>query len=255
MSGPRRGAERAGARQPHGADEPPAPRPSLSCQSGQALLLLLGVAAALLVGALALGALGQAFGAKGRSQRTADLAAISAARTMRALYSRVFEPPVLEGGVPNPHYVSPLQYRLRARATAIRAALRNGVRLGPGDVTFPASGGGSALGRVAAWASSAYAPTRVRVAVRGGARVRVGAERSPRTIRVRSRATAEITPWLGASLDQPAVGQGGGYDGPLAYRMGKPNPYLFPASPAVLAARVEQASAPSARAVVRHSGA
>jgi D-alanyl-D-alanine carboxypeptidase len=34
----------------------------------------------------------------------------------------------------------------------------------------------------------------------------------------------------------------------------KPTPYLFPASPAVLAARVEQASAPSARAVVRHSG-
>jgi hypothetical protein len=203
-------------------------RPRPSAESGQALPLLLGVAAALLVGALALGALGQAFGAKGRSQRAADLAAISAARTMRALYPRVFEPPVLEGGVPNPHYVSPVQYRLRARATAIRAALRNGVRLAPWDVTFPAiSRGDSAVGRLASLASAAYAPTRVRVTVRGGARVRVAPGRPRGQIRVRSRATAEITPSLGASLDQPAVAHGGGYEGPLAYRMGKPTPYLF----------------------------
>ncbi len=192
-------------------------------ESGQALLLLLGVVAALLVGALALGALGRAFGAKGRSQRAADLAAISAARTMRVLYPRVFEAPVLEGGIPNPHYVSPIQYRLRAQRTAIRAALRNGVRLRPWDVSFPAaSRGGSAVGRFAALASAAYAPTRVRVTVHGGTRVRVGPGEPGRPIRVRSRATAEITPSLGASFDQPAVAHGGGYDGPLAYRMGKP---------------------------------
>lgn len=33
---------------------------------------------------------------------------------------------------------------------------------------------------------------------------------------------AEISPGAGSALDQPARGSGGGYDGPLAYRMGKP---------------------------------
>jgi hypothetical protein len=39
---------------------------------------------------------------------------------------------------------------------------------------------------------------------------------------VAARATAELAPGAGAGLDQPSHGSGGGYDGPLAYRMGKP---------------------------------
>jgi hypothetical protein len=39
---------------------------------------------------------------------------------------------------------------------------------------------------------------------------------------VRARAAAEITPDLNVPLGMPAFGSGGGYDGPLAYRMGKP---------------------------------
>ena len=39
---------------------------------------------------------------------------------------------------------------------------------------------------------------------------------------MRARATAELTPSTDAGLDSPAHASGGGYDGPLAYRMGKP---------------------------------
>jgi hypothetical protein len=39
---------------------------------------------------------------------------------------------------------------------------------------------------------------------------------------VKARAVAEIAPDLNIPLGMPAFGSGGGYDGPLAYRMGKP---------------------------------
>jgi hypothetical protein len=48
---------------------------------GQASILLLGVVAALIAGALILAAFGQAYGARARSQRIADLSAIAAARS------------------------------------------------------------------------------------------------------------------------------------------------------------------------------
>jgi transglycosylase-like protein with SLT domain/D-alanyl-D-alanine carboxypeptidase-like protein len=196
-------------------------RAPLGSESGQALLLLVGVAASLVVGSLALAALGKALGAKGRHQRAADLAAISAARTMRALYPRLFEPPFLEPGIPNPHHISTAQYMLRARLTAIGAASRNGARVTVRDVTFPAAGAGPAVARLAAGAAAAFAPTRVRVAVRGTTRVLVGVDGGPRTVHVKARATAEITPSLGGPAQPPQAG-GGGYQGPLAYRTGKP---------------------------------
>jgi Putative Flp pilus-assembly TadE/G-like len=52
-------------------------------EAGQAALLLLGVLAALLAGAVVLFAFGQALGARGKHQRAADLAAVSAAQVMR----------------------------------------------------------------------------------------------------------------------------------------------------------------------------
>ena len=64
-----------------------------------------------------------------------------------------------------------------------------------------------------------FAPTRVKVVARGAATVRVG-ER-PRSVPVRASATAELAPASDAILGGPAHGEGGGYDGPLAYRMGK----------------------------------
>jgi len=161
--------------------------------------------AALLVGVLVLFAFGQALGAKGHHQRGADLAAVSAAQVMRELYPRLFEPPLLEGGVPNPRHLSTAAYIAEARAAAVRAGERNGVTVRAGDVSFPDS----------------FAPTRVTVRVQGRPVVRVGQESRPRRIEVRARATAELVPGLGG-YGLPDRGSGGGYDGPLAYRQGKP---------------------------------
>ena len=67
--------------------------------------MTLAVIALVFAGALVLFAFGNALGAKGRYQRAADLAAISAAQVMRDLYPRLFEPPFLEPGVPNPRHL------------------------------------------------------------------------------------------------------------------------------------------------------
>ncbi len=176
-------------------------------ERGQALLLLLGVIGAVLVGTLVLVALGQALGGKSRHQRAADLAAVSAAHRMSDDYFRLFEPAVLPNGLPNPRHMTTVQYLLRARSTAVRAAARNDVRLGLADVTFP--GGG-------------YAPTRVRVRARGEVGVRVeGGHRRERAVEVEARATAELAV-LGVGGGMPEMATGGGYSGPLAYRQGKP---------------------------------
>jgi hypothetical protein len=181
--------------------------PACRSESGQALVLTLGVVAALLVGSMVLTAFGQALGGKGRHQRAADLAAMSAASSMRDDYPRLFEPPVLANGVPNPRHMSTPVYLARARAAARRGATRNHTALRSGDVSFP---------------GASFAPTRVAVRVVGTSSVRVG-ERDRRDVRVSGRAEAEISPGAGMALDRPARGSGGGYDGPLAYRMGKPS--------------------------------
>jgi hypothetical protein len=99
-------------------------------------------------------------------------------------------PPFIEPDVPNPRHLEEAEFREFAVAAAIRGAERNGVRLRAGDVTFDGDG---------------FAPTRVTVRARGEARLRLGGDALP------GRAS------------------GGGYDGPLAYRQGKPVPHLFSA--------------------------
>jgi hypothetical protein len=173
-------------------------------EAGQAALLMLGMLAVLLAGVLVLFGFGQALGAKGHAQRAADLAAVSAAQIMRDLYPRLFEAPFLEPDVPNPRHLEQAAYLELARAAAVRGARRDGVRLGAGDVSFPTAG---------------FAPTRVTVRVRGEARVRVS-EGRPTRIPVRATATAELSPAAGSGM--PGTASGGGYDGPLAYRQGKP---------------------------------
>jgi hypothetical protein len=174
---------------------------------GQVAILLLGVVAALLLGAGILGAIGNALGAKSRHQRAADLAAMSAARAMGAAWPRLFEPAFLEGGVPNPRHLSTVEFVGLARRVAVRGARLNGVRVRAADVRL----------------SDGFAPTRVTVVARGQATVRIAQEgpRARRTVPVAARATAEIGPGADAAFDRPAFGSGGGYDGPLAYRMGK----------------------------------
>ena len=165
--------------------------------------MMLAAIGALLAGALVLFAFGNALGARGGHQRAADLAAVSAAQVMRDLYPRLFEPPFLEPDVPNPRHLEEEKYRALAVAAAVRGGLRNGVRIRPADVTFP---------------GATFAPTRVRVRVRETVEVGPAGHAAP--LPVEAGATAELLPGGGDGL--PSHGRGGGYDGPLAYRQGKP---------------------------------
>jgi hypothetical protein len=114
----------------------------------------------LLAGTLILFGFGQALGARGKHQRAADLAAVSAAQVMRTNYPRLFEPAVLEDGVPNPRHLSNGAFLSLARATALRGAQRNGVAADMVSVEFPQAG---------------FAPSRVTVGVRRNADVRLSA--------------------------------------------------------------------------------
>ncbi len=174
-------------------------------QSGQALVLIIGAMAALVVGALILGAFGQALGARGHEQRAADLAAVSAARAMRDAYPRLFEPAVLPNGIPNPRHLSVAQYLAIGRAAAVDGAKRNGATLDPSHVTFPDA--------------ASFAPVRVSVALTELAQVRAPGKSKPGKVRVAAKATATLTPSIGGAAYPNA--SGGGYIGPLAYRQGQ----------------------------------
>jgi hypothetical protein len=130
---------------------------------------------------------------------------VSAAQVMRDLYPRLFEPPVIAPDVANPRHLEQTTYLALARAAALRGAVRNGVRIAESDVSFP---------------GDEFAPTRVRVRVRGKSGVSLGERRRER-VPVRAVATAELSPDLGAG-GLAAIASGGGYDGRLAYRQGKP---------------------------------
>jgi soluble lytic murein transglycosylase-like protein len=176
-------------------------------EGGQATLLVLGLLAVLCVGVLALFGFGQALGARSQHQRAADLAAVSGAQVMSRHYKRLFEPAVLENGLPNPRYLSNEAYLALARAAALRGARRNGVPPGRVEVDFPAAG---------------FAPTRIEVRTHGEARLRLGERPARERIPVKASATADITPHLDGLSGMPANASGGGFDGPLAYRTGKP---------------------------------
>jgi hypothetical protein len=169
-------------------------------QRGQALIVALGAMFVVLLGAGVLAALGGALAQKGRLQRATDLAALSAARSMRDDFSRLFEPPFIDER-PNPRHLSQAAYLERARAAALEGARRNGLTLAPADVLFPSGGSG--------------APVRVKVKVKD----RLPAGRT-RDVPVRAAATAELSPPTGDPL--PLEATGSGYTGPLAYRQGKP---------------------------------
>jgi hypothetical protein len=166
-------------------------------QGGQALPLALGGSFALIVGALAL----VAITGKGRAQRAADLAAISAARSMRDDLPRLLSPPRLPGGSPNPRHIEKAAYLARARAAAGAAARANGVSTARLRVSFPDA--------------DSFAPVRAEAAV--VARIKVGDGSS----RTEASAVAEA----GAPASPPGesattMATGGGYSGPLAYRQG-----------------------------------
>jgi len=169
-------------------------------EQGQALVLALGASLALIVAALALVAIAGAVTGKGRAQRAADLAAISAARSMRDDLPRLLAPPVLANGAPNPAHIDKASYLMRARAAAIDVAAGNEVTRARLRVSFPDL--------------ASFAPVRVRAAVRGSVdRHRVEASA------VAEAAAPSAAPAGGSS---PSIASGGGYSGPLVYRTGKP---------------------------------
>jgi len=166
-------------------------------ECGQIAVLLVGGLLAVALGGLVLGALARGLGMRDAAQRAADLGALAGARAMRDAYAGLFEPPV-SGGRANPRHLEKADYLALGRTAAVRVAAANGA---PGAaVTFP---DGDTL-----------APVRVRVAVER--RIAVAG----RGVEVRARAEAELAPPAG--VGPAAFGSGGGYDGPLAYRQGKP---------------------------------
>jgi hypothetical protein len=175
-------------------------------ECGQTLVLLLGSVFVLVFGIGVLGALGKALLGKGRYQRAADLAAVSAARSMRDDFTRLFEPAVDERGEPNPRHLEKGEYLSRARATAVEIARLNGADADAVEVRFPDV--------------DSFAPLRVRVALRGAVSIRPTDAPTER-IGIRARAEAELTPPASVVSRPDLEATGGGYSGPLSYRQGK----------------------------------
>jgi hypothetical protein len=177
----------------------------LAADSGQALPLALGGILAMIFCSLVLVAFGGAVTGKSRAQRAADLAALSAARSMRDDFDRLFVVPRLADGSPNPAHLPRRAYLDRASAAAVEAAQRNGVEPSRVRVEFPDA--------------SSFAPLRARAQITASLDL-AGLPRLP----VRAHAVAEATSPAAASAapSAPAVASGGGYSGPLAYRQGEP---------------------------------
>ncbi len=175
---------------------------------GQALVLLVAACLAVLVATALAAGVGSAFVARGRLQQVADAAALSAAQQMRTDFPRLLEPPALPGGAPNPAHLTLFAYRARARARArgAVAAARRGVA--SPTVTFAPLG----------------LPTHVTVRVtRRQELANVAAAGGKARVGLRALAAAELRFALAGSWQAaPTQGAGGGYDGPLAYRQGRP---------------------------------
>jgi len=169
-------------------------------ERGQATILVLGGCFALLAGALALVAIAGAVTGKGRVQRAADLAAISAARSMRDDLPRLLAPPTLPDGAPNPRRISKVLYLQRAEIAATDVAKANGVAPRRLDVVFPDR--------------DSFAPVRVKAVVTAAVGIGV------RPIEVEASAVAEAAA-PSAAGGVPATASGGGYGGALLYRQGK----------------------------------
>lgn len=169
-------------------------------ESGQALILALGGMLAVIAGALALVAIAGAITGKGRAQRAADLAAVSAARSLRDDLPRLLAPMRLASGLPNPEHLAKVAYLARARHAALVAARANGVDPGRVRVTFPDA--------------DSFAP------VQAEARLLARIEGAGEDPRVEVSAVAEAASPLGAAGGM-GMATGGGYSGPLVYRDGK----------------------------------
>jgi soluble lytic murein transglycosylase-like protein len=169
-----------------------------SASRGQATILLVAGLAAVVVGALILGAVARGVAREAGAQRAADLGALAGARAMHSAYPRLFEPALIDGRA-NPRHLGRDAYLALARVAAERVARANGAH----EVTVRFPDGAT------------FAPVRIRVGVRDVFEVRRNDAR--RRVAVRVAAEAQLAP------GQPGpIASGGGYDGPFSYRQGKP---------------------------------
>jgi hypothetical protein len=172
-------------------------------QAGQALPLVLGGALVVVLAALALVALAGAITGTARAQSGADLAAISAARSMRDDLWRRLSPPRLPNGLPNPVHLPKSVYLVRAVAAAREAAVRNGIDWSLLRITFP--------DRISP------APLRVRVEIRAEIEGPGGVDSG--SFETHAEAHAALPTGFGGV---PTTASGEGYSGPLAQRQGQP---------------------------------
>jgi soluble lytic murein transglycosylase-like protein len=193
----------------------------MQSERGQALPAVLGAAALLLLAALLLAALVGAVTGKGRAQRAADLAALSAARSMRDDLPRVLAPARMPDGAPNPRHLPVAAYLERARGAAVQAARHNGLDPSRLELDFPdapAEPPLQARARVTAEIDAAALPGGERLTDAQGSG---GRHDGTRPIRVEATAVAEASPPAAAWPGAPAEATGGGYSGPLVYRDGE----------------------------------
>jgi hypothetical protein len=171
-------------------------------EDGQALILALGGASALIAAALALVAIAGAITGKGRAQRAADLVAISAVRSMRDDLPRLLAPPRLADGRPNPRHIDKPTYLARARMAALTVARANEVDPGRVQVRFPDR--------------DTFAPVRAKASI-------VASLRESGGHRVEASAVAEAAaPYVATTAGEgTAMAAGGGYGGLLVFRDGE----------------------------------
>lgn len=156
-------------------------------QRGQALPLVLGVGMLLLAGVAAIFTLGRVHLAKAQAQAAADTAAVSAGRRLAELLPDI----AADGPTPRRDW-------RRQLARAARPSL---------------DAGGARLVAVRLPGGQAWPPTSVEIVVE-----RPG----PMGTRVSAAARAGLTMTASLSSQPNGWARGGGYDGPLVYRDGKP---------------------------------
>jgi len=187
---------------------------------------MLGAIVVLLALVLVLVSIAGALTGKGRVQRAADLAALSAVRSMRDDLPRLLSPPLLADGRLNPQHIAKATYLRRARSAGLSAARANGLDDERVRIAFPDA--------------TAFAPLRARATVMGELTpaegsltgsmrrienpFRLDGEPAEKAHEVRATALAEAAPpavTLPTGAGGPAFGSGGGYAGPLVYRQGE----------------------------------
>ena len=200
---------------PDGADSdavgpPPASRVQANAiarlrgEGGQVLPLALGGVVALIFCALLLAAFGGAATGKSRAQRAADLAALSAARSLRDDFERLFVSAHRPDGSENPRHLGKREYQRRASLAAVEAARKNGVDARRLRIEFPDA--------------DSFAPLRARAEVTASLEV---AALPSLPVAAEAEAEAAPPPSGAATGGSPSTASGGGYAGTLAYRQGE----------------------------------